>query len=80
MSYEVILVTYAQQLAASLPPLGQHAWEAKLRQLAKDPYTLAAYYCQSDTCSSSFGGWGVVQFTAHDALARIVVLRVAWSG
>ena len=80
MSYEVILVTYAQQVTASLPSLGQHAWQAKLRQLADDPYALAAYDNKSDTWSSSFGDWGVVQFTAYDPPARVVVLRVAWSG
>jgi hypothetical protein len=80
VSYEVILVTYAQETAASLPPSGQHAWETKICQLADDPYAQAAYDRQSDTWSSSFGDWGVVQFTAHDALARVVVLRVAWAG
>lgn len=66
MTYEVILVTYAQQVAASLPPLGQRTWQAKLRELAEDPCTLATYDRHSDTWSGSFGDWGVVQFTIHN--------------
>ncbi len=80
MRYEVIFGSYAEELRDSLPPAGKEALADKVRRLERDPTEGATYSRKTDRWTSSFGDWGVIEYTVHSAVVRVVVLRVTWTG
>jgi hypothetical protein len=79
MRYEVIFASYAEELRESLPRAGKQALAVKVRRLAQDPTEDATYSQKTDRWTSYFGDWGVIEYTVHFALVRVVVLRVTWT-
>ncbi|MGH3772249.1 MAG: hypothetical protein ACRDRW_12775 [Pseudonocardiaceae bacterium] len=79
MRYEVIFASYAEELRESLPPGAKRALAGKVRCLAQDPTEDATYSSKTDRWTSHFGDWGVIEYTVHSAVVRVVVLRVAWT-
>ena len=80
MKYEVILVSYAQQVASSLPIEGQRALDEKLHRLQDDPHSAGSYDRKTDSWRGGFGSWEMIEYTIHDSVVRVVVLRVTWTG
>lgn len=79
MCYEVIFASYAEELCDSLPLAGKQALAGKVRRLAQDPTEDATYSPKADRWTSHFGDWGVIEYTVHSAVVRVVVLRVTWT-
>lgn len=79
MRYEVIFASYAEELRDSLPPGAKQALAGKVRRLAHDPTEDATYSRKTDRWTSHFGDWGVIEYTVHSAVVRVVVLRVTWT-
>jgi hypothetical protein len=78
MHYEVIFASYAEELCDSLPLGARRALAVKVRRLAQDPTEDATYSHKIDQWTSHFGDWGVIEYTVHSAVVRVVVLRVTW--
>jgi len=79
MHYEVIFASYAEELRDGLPPGGKQALAGKVRRLEQDPTEDATYSRKTDRWTSHFGDWGVIEYTVHAAVVRVVVLRVTWA-
>jgi hypothetical protein len=80
MRYEVIFASYAAELRDSLPPGAQRALAGKIRRLAHGPAEDATYSAKTDRWTSHFGDWGVIEYTVHSVVVRVVVLRATWIG
>ena len=79
MRYQVIFASYAEELSESLPRAGKRALALKVQRLELDPTEDATYSGKTDRWTSYFGEWGVIEYTIHSAVVRVVVLRVTWT-
>jgi hypothetical protein len=79
MRYEVIFASYAEELRDSLPLAGKQALAGKVWRLGQDPTEDATYSRKTDRWTSHFGDWGVIEYTVHSTVVRVVVLRVTWT-
>ncbi|MGO1053169.1 hypothetical protein [Crossiella sp. CA198] len=80
MRYEVLLADLAERTYTGLPPAGKAAFEAKRRRLAVSPEAEGSYFPKLDRWIGDLGPHGVIEYTVHGSVVRVVVWRVQYVG
>ncbi|WP_086818920.1 hypothetical protein [Allokutzneria sp. NRRL B-24872] len=75
MTYEVIIADVARATVDSAPAAAKAAFERKRRQLLSDPHGAGRYMPKEDLYYGDMGDHGVVCYSVHDSVVRVVVWR-----
>jgi len=79
MSYEVLIADVAKATLESAPAAAKAAFARKRRQLLADPHNAGRYVPKEDRYYGDLGEHGVVCYTIHDSVVRVVVWRIQFS-
>ncbi|GAA2826456.1 hypothetical protein [Crossiella cryophila] len=80
MRYEVILAEVAQRTFDSMPSSGQQAFTAKRRRLAVAPEQEGTWSPKTHRWTTHMGPHGVIEYTVHGSVVRVVVWRIQFYG
>ncbi|MCK2242134.1 MULTISPECIES: hypothetical protein [unclassified Crossiella] len=79
MTYEVLVADVAKATLATAPAAAKAAFERKRRQLLTDPHDAGRYVEKEDRYYGDMGEHGIVCYTIHDSVVRVVIWRVQFS-
>lgn len=77
--YRVRYADYAAEQLSRLPRSLRTEFDARVDDLARDPYTVGDYDESTTSYTTTFGGGtGIVLFVVSDVIDMVTIIRVNW--